>query len=46
MSKSKIPPQLDRAGGQVGEIVGDGVDLIGFHDSLGFFFGDSQNLKL
>ena len=31
-SKSKIPPQLGRAMREVGERVGDDVDLFGFHD--------------
>jgi hypothetical protein len=31
-SKSKIPPQIGSATLQIGEVVGDGVELFGFHD--------------
>ena len=33
-SKSKIPPQLGRAIGKIGELVGDEVELLGFHGNF------------
>jgi hypothetical protein len=33
-SKSKIPPQFAQAGGQIGKLVGNGVDAVSFHDLL------------
>jgi hypothetical protein len=31
-SKSKIPPQFGAAPGEIGELIGDGVEAFGFHD--------------
>jgi hypothetical protein len=33
-SKSKIPPQFAQTGGQIGKLVGNGVDAVGFHGLL------------
>jgi hypothetical protein len=32
VSKSKIPPELIAAGFEVGDVVGDGVEVFCFHD--------------
>jgi hypothetical protein len=50
ISKSKIPPQVGGAGGQVREAVGDDIELFGFHGGWlqknGYFTADGLLLGM